>query len=32
MPLAFHTPMIIVYEKYDDTSIRILLICVDKKY
>jgi hypothetical protein len=23
MPLAFHTPMINVYEKYDDTSIKI---------
>jgi hypothetical protein len=32
MPLAFHTLMINMYEKYDDTSIGIRQLFMDKKY
>jgi hypothetical protein len=32
MPLVFHTPMNIVYEKYDDTSIKICYGYGYKKY
>jgi hypothetical protein len=32
MPLAFHTLVFDVYEKYDDTSIGICELYVDKKY